>query len=73
MTDLDPAWLLERVSMDVERLMRDGELSRSAVAARLREDGCAIDRQWIGELIEGRLAAEDVQLAGVYVALRKRS
>lgn len=61
--DFTAARLLERVSIDVERLMRDQRLTCGALAARLRSIGCSrITREWVDALVRGVLDPELVEI-----------
>lgn len=74
--EFDAAWLLERVGMDVERLMREQKLTRAGIAARLEADGCAVDSEWVGRLVSCQLLPDETDLrvlTDVFCTLRRRS
>lgn len=74
--DFDAVWLLERIGMDVEKLMREQRLTRAGLVSRLAEGGAHVSREWIEKLIRGEHSPDSVELrdlAAVFCALRQRA
>lgn len=74
--NFDAVWLLERVGMDVEKLMREQRLTRAGLVARLAEAGAHVSREWVDKLIRGEHSPDSVELgdlSAVFFALRQRA